>query len=117
MKKMNVVVAMMLSLLLAFSVSAARAATPTDLAKDTQVVKPAVPPPLPAPGAAIADKININTADEAALVKVKGIGKKKAEDIVAYRKEHGNFTSIEDLKKVKGIGPKIFDKVKPFITI
>jgi competence protein ComEA len=67
--------------------------------------------------AAIGETVNINTADEAALVKIKGIGPKKAEAIIAYRKANGNFKSVEDVGKVKGIGPKILEKIRPNITI
>ncbi len=53
------------------------------------------------------EMIDINTADAKAISSnLKGIGMKKAEDIVAYRKKHGDFKSIQDLAKVKGIGTK-----------
>ena len=48
--------------------------------------------------------ININTADVQELTKLKGIGEKKAAAIVAWRKENGNFKTIEQLLEVKGIG-------------
>jgi competence protein ComEA len=54
---------------------------------------------------ALAGPVDINTADAQTLSKaIKGIGIKKAEAIVAYRKEHGAFKSVDDLAKVKGIG-------------
>jgi competence protein ComEA len=56
--------------------------------------------------------LDINTASKEELVKVKGIGEKKAESIIAYRQEHGNFQSIDDLKNVKGIGNKIVNVIK-----
>jgi len=56
--------------------------------------------------------LDINTATKAELVKVKGIGAKKAERIIAYRKEHGKFASVDELKKVKGIGNKIVAMIK-----
>ena len=56
--------------------------------------------------------ININTASKADFVKIKGIGEKKAERIISYRKDHGKFKSIDDLKKVKGIGDKIITIIK-----
>ena len=46
-----------------------------------------------------------------------GIGEKKAEDIIKYREENGAFTSIEDIKNVKGIGNSIYEKIKDYITI
>ena len=51
-------------------------------------------------------KVNINLADAAALTGLAGIGKKKAEKIVAYRAENGWFSTAEDVQGVKGIGPK-----------
>ena len=56
--------------------------------------------------------LDINKATIAELVKVNGIGEKKAESIIAYRKEHGKFKNIDELKKVKGIGNKIDDTIK-----
>lgn len=48
--------------------------------------------------------ININTADVQELTKLKGIGEKKAEAIVAWRKENGDFKAVDQLLEVKGIG-------------
>ena len=62
-------------------------------------------------------KVNINTADEAALSAVKGIGKSKAKAIIAYRQENGEFTSVDDLTKVKGIKEKSLNKFKDQVTI
>ena len=56
--------------------------------------------------------LDINTATKADFVKVKGIGAKKAERIIAYREEHGKFDSVEELKNVKGIGNKIVAVIK-----
>ncbi len=56
--------------------------------------------------------LDINTATAEEFVKVKGIGAKKAERIISYRNEHGKFQSIDDLKKVKGIGDKIVETIK-----
>lgn len=46
--------------------------------------------------------VNVNTASAKDLMKVKGISASKARAIVSYRKKHGNFTTIDDLAKVKG---------------
>lgn len=48
-------------------------------------------------------KINLNTADKTKLQELNGIGEKKAEQIIAYRKEKGDFKKVEDLKEVSGI--------------
>ncbi|MCB1621069.1 MAG: ComEA family DNA-binding protein [Thiothrix sp.] len=60
-----------------------------------------------------AETVNINTADAQTIhASLKGIGEKKAQAIINYREEHGPFTNIEDIMKVKGIGTGIFKKVK-----
>lgn len=61
--------------------------------------------------------ININQAGLTELQEIPGIGKKKAEAIIDYRKAHGAFTSVNDLKKVKGIGDKMLEKMKPYIGL
>ncbi len=68
-------------------------------------------------GAAMAEMININTADAAALQTLPGIGKKKAADIVAYREQNGNFKQVDDLINVTGIGQKMLNKIKPHVTV
>ncbi len=62
-------------------------------------------------------KVNINTATAEELSTLEGIGEKKAESIIEYRDNHGHFTKVEDLKNVKGIGDKIFEKIKDQITV
>ena len=61
-------------------------------------------------------KIDLNTATMEQLHTLKGIGHKKAVAILEYRKEH-NFTKIEDIMKVKGIGKKMFEKIKSEIEV
>jgi competence protein ComEA len=67
--------------------------------------------------AAFAEMVNINKADAATLDALDGIGEKKAEAIVTYRTEHGEFKTLEDLKEVAGIGDKLFDKIKADISL
>jgi competence protein ComEA len=62
-------------------------------------------------------KVNINTATAEELSTLEGIGEMKAESIIEFRGNHGHFTKIEDLKNVKGIGDKIFEKIKDQITV
>ncbi|MFA7327665.1 MAG: helix-hairpin-helix domain-containing protein [Candidatus Kapaibacterium sp.] len=64
----------------------------------------------------IVGKININTASKVQLMKLKGIGEKTAEKIIDYRSKTP-FNSIEDIQKVKGIGPKKFESMKEHITV
>lgn len=61
--------------------------------------------------------ININTADTRELIKLSGIGEVKAAAIVAYREEHGAFSSVEELLNVKGIGEKTLEKIRGYVTI
>ena len=60
--------------------------------------------------------VNINTATLEELQTIKGIGKKKAEAILQYRKEHGAFRTKEDLLQVKGIGKKALEAIENQVT-
>lgn len=60
---------------------------------------------------ALAEPVDINTADAQTLaVNIKGVGDKKAAEIVRYREKYGPFKSIEELENIKGIGPKLIEK-------
>jgi len=61
--------------------------------------------------------VNINKADKAELMSVKGIGEKKAIAIIDYRKKHGKFKSVNELVKVKGLGEKSVKKFSKEITV
>ena len=63
------------------------------------------------------ETVNINTASKEELVALPGIGATLAERIVSYRENEGEFGSIEDLKKVKGISKKKIEKLKPHVTV
>ncbi|MDR2074104.1 MAG: ComEA family DNA-binding protein [Oscillospiraceae bacterium] len=62
-------------------------------------------------------KININLATSTELKTLDGIGEVKANAIIAYREEFGNFSTIEDIKKVNGIKDEIFNRIKDYITV
>ena len=62
-------------------------------------------------------KVSINNATLEQLQTLPGIGASKAQDIINYRTEHGQFQSIEDLKNISGIGDSIFAKIKDYITL
>lgn len=62
-------------------------------------------------------KININTASIEELMTLNGIGKAKANDIINYRKEHGLFQSVEEIKNVKGIGDTTYEKLQDKIVV
>lgn len=64
-----------------------------------------------------AGKVSLNRADEKALTDLPGIGPAMAANIIAYRQEHGSFGSIEELQKVKGIGPAKFAKLKDLVCL
>ncbi len=60
-------------------------------------------------------KINLNTATVKDLMHIKGLNAAKAKSIVAYRKKHGNFTSVDQLKEVKGF-KKMDEKTMKYIA-
>lgn len=66
---------------------------------------------------AFAGKVDINEADAATLAGLNGIGQARAEAIIAYRKTHGPFRSIDDLANVKGIGPAFIDKNREQLSV
>lgn len=61
--------------------------------------------------------IHINSAGLVELQDIPGIGAKKAQAILDYRNEHGSFKQISDLTKIKGIGDKMLQKMKPYIGL
>ena len=63
------------------------------------------------------EKTNINYANIYELMKVKGIGKVLALRIIQYRYQNGSFTSIDDIKNVKGLSVAAFEKIKNKITV
>jgi competence protein ComEA len=62
-------------------------------------------------------KIDLNKASAEELMQIKGIGKTYAQRIVEYRENNGQFTQIEDIMKVRGIGEKLFESVKDIIVV
>ncbi len=63
-----------------------------------------------------AQEVNINTADAQSIAEnLNGIGLKKAQAIVVWRTEHGNFSDVSSIDQVKGIGQKTVEKNKEFI--
>jgi competence protein ComEA len=63
------------------------------------------------------EQININTASAEELQRLPGIGATKAQSIVDYRTQHGNFQSVEDLQNVKGIKSGTLSKLKDYIKV
>jgi len=66
---------------------------------------------------AAAAALNLNTATKDELVALPGIGPAKAQAIIDYRNQHGPFKSIDEIRKVKGIGEKLFLQIKPELAI
>ncbi len=62
-------------------------------------------------------KVNLNTADEAGLMTIPGIGESRAKAIIAYREKNGKFQSIEEIMEIDGIKEKMFEKIKDSITV
>ncbi|HFR3440836.1 TPA: helix-hairpin-helix domain-containing protein [Streptococcus suis] len=61
--------------------------------------------------------VNLNTATEADLQTISGIGAKRAVDIIAYREANGGFKSVDDLNNVSGIGDKTMESIRPYVTV
>ena len=80
--------------------------TQTDKPKETQPKKGEVTFP-----------VNINTASAKELDALPGIGEVLAQRIIDYRNANGPFQSVDDLIKVKGIGEKTLEKIKPYATV
>jgi competence protein ComEA len=59
--------------------------------------------------------LDLNTARIDDFMSLPGIGEKLAQRIVEYRKSHGGFRSVEDLRKVKGIGKKRMERLRPLV--
>ena len=62
-------------------------------------------------------RLSINTASTEQLSMLPGIGPAMAERIISFRTENGLFQTLEDLQKVKGIGPRLFEKLKDRICL
>ncbi len=63
------------------------------------------------------ERININTASKETLQLLPGIGPVLAERIIEYRRLYGPFIDVEQLLEVKGIGPKILERLRPLVTV
>lgn len=61
--------------------------------------------------------VNINAADKETLMTVPGIGESKADAIISYREEHGNFSKVEDLMNISGIKEGVFQKIKDYVKV
>ncbi len=80
------------------------------------------PPPVAASGSVTSGAgqsglVNINTASQAELESLPGIGPALAQRIIEHRQTHGPFAQVEDLKDVQGIGDATLERLRPYITV
>jgi competence protein ComEA len=68
-------------------------------------------------GVASGGKVNLNTATQAQLEELPGIGPTYAQSIIAERQRRGGFKSVNDLRSVRGIGDKRFAELAPLVTV
>lgn len=61
--------------------------------------------------------LNLNTCTAEELMTISGIGEVKASAIIEYRDYLGGYTSVEQIKNIKGIGDKIYEKISPYLTV
>jgi len=105
---MRVLLVMLAVAAMAVLPAAAQQKSPGSSSKPVAEAKPAPSSSTP---------INLNTATQAQLESLPGIGPKAAQRILEYRQKNGNFKKTEDLMNVKGIGEKSFLKLKPLLTV
>jgi competence protein ComEA len=80
---------------------------------DGELITVGTPPDGSGPGGLV----NLNTATEAQLQGLPGVGPVLASRIVAYREQHGGFRSVDELRKVTGVGDAKFAELRPLITV
>lgn len=89
----------------------------------TRADQPAAEDPLPTADSSLPDsllegeRINVNTAGYYDLMRLPGIGEKRARAILDWREEHGGFSAPEQLLEIRGIGEKILEGLLPYIEL
>jgi len=83
---------------------------PTATVLPSEITKPPTPPSQPY-------IVDLNTATQADLERVPGIGPVLAARIIAYRQRYGLFKTVYELRLIKGVGQQTFDKIKPYVTV
>ena len=61
--------------------------------------------------------LNLNTCTAQELMSISGIGESKASAIIEYREYLGGYSSVEQIKNIKGIGDKVYEKISPYLTV
>jgi competence protein ComEA len=79
--------------------------------------EPTTPNAAPCPGADARGPVDLNSADEEALLGLPGIGPSRARAIVSYRTAHGAFRSLSQLLQIKGIGRSLLRQLRPLVTL
>lgn len=67
--------------------------------------------------AAVQRQVDLNTADKAELLQVPGVGPTLADAILTHRRDSGRFESVDDLDRVRGVGGKTLDHLRPWVTV
>lgn len=91
------------------------ASPPSSASPAAKPESPAQPEPARASTSA-SGRLDLNTATLSELDSLPGIGPSKAKAIVAYRDEHKGFGTVEELLNVKGIGPKLLERIRPHVA-
>lgn len=81
------------------------------------VVAEAAPTPRRSRAKEAPVRMNLNTASERLLQRLPRVGPKTAERIIAYREAHGPFARASHVQRVRGIGPKTFEKMEPYLFV
>ena len=84
---------------------------PTATVLPSDIIKPSPPPPNQP------HIVDLNTATQADLEHVPGVGPVLATRIIAYRQYYGPFKTVYQLRLIKGVGQQTFDKIKPYVTV
>ena len=88
-----------------------------DSAQQKQIVDTVEQEPAPQQEQQDTDLVNLNTADQAELETLPGIGAALAQNILAYRQVIGEFVSIEQLMDIEGIGAQRYENIAEFVTV
>ena len=67
--------------------------------------------------ASVSYPLNLNTCTAEELMTISGIGEVKASAIIEYREYLGGYTSVEQIKNIKVIGDKVYEKISPYLTV
>lgn len=65
----------------------------------------------------VAYPLNLNSCTAEELMSISGIGEVKANSIIEYREYLGGYSSVEQIKNIKGIGDSIYEKISPYLTV